>query len=164
MKSKIAILFLAFLAFLAIVAQAQNQNSGVQISPLHSEFGRHARGQFQLTNQGFAPLNVNVEVVSIAIKNGRAEIATALDSGTHVKMSQYSAKIGAKQTHVFYYTMSCDSYPCSAILFADIAQGHTDSGEAVVLRLGSIVYACEKQKGCRDSIINAESSDLKAAK
>lgn len=153
LKTLFAIIFLS----LATLATAQ-----VTISPLNAEFGKKARSQFQLTNGGFTPLSVNVEVVSVVIRNGQAIVATGLDSTTHVKVSQYSAKIPAKQVHTFFYTMTCDAYPCSAILFADVAQGHTDSGEAVVLRLGEIVYACEKQKNCRNSIINAESGDLKA--
>jgi hypothetical protein len=153
-----------FVIIIASMAAAQaTQNTGVMLSPLHSEFGRRARGEFTLTNQGYSTLNVSLDVVSIQIKSGQAVISPGLDSGVRVKLSQYSAKIGAKQAHVFYYSVSCDSYPCSVAIASNIAQGHTDAGEAVVLRMLEIAYLCEKQKGCRDSIISAESAgDLKA--
>ena len=51
LKTLFAIIFLS----LATLATAQ-----VTISPLNAEFGKKARGQFQLTNGGFTPLSDEV--------------------------------------------------------------------------------------------------------
>lgn len=122
------------------------------ISPLNSEHGKKARGEFTITNGTFSAIPVTIEPLSVVVHDGKFELAE-LSSSVHLKLSEFSTRIPAKQNHVFGYSATCDTYPCSFALFATFATGgHTDTGVAVAVRLGTVIYACEKERGCRQSM------------
>ena len=123
------------------------------ISPLNAEFGKKIRGEFSLTNDGFSPLPVILEPMSLAIVNGKPVVAD-LAPGTHVKLSEYSTRIGAKQVHTFAYTATCDSYPCAFIIFTTMVTGHLDNGVAIASHLGHTAYSCDRARNCRASFLN----------
>jgi hypothetical protein len=87
------------------------------------------------------------------IKDGKFSIQ-GLAPTTHVKLSQYSARIPAHQTHTFAYQVTCDTYPCVVAVLADVGSGHTDEGVAVIIRMTHIVYACNRERDCRKSTIS----------
>jgi hypothetical protein len=147
------ILFIALTCSLGMSAQT--------ISPLNSEHGKKAKGEFYLTNNGFTPLAVTVEVKGLSVRDGRVTIGD-LPATTHVKMSEWSARIPAKATWTFWYDAKCDTLPCATVIFTSMMSGHTDSGVAIASHLGTVVYACEKPKGCRASILKDVKPETKA--
>jgi hypothetical protein len=139
--------------FAAIILLAATAGSAqVTISPLNAEFGKKAKGEFSLTNGAFSPLAVTFELASVDIHDGKFGL-TDLQPTTHIKLSEYSARIPAKQTHTVGYSITCDAYPCGVVILSTIVTGHTDEGLAVATRLGTVVYVCSSAKHCRDSIL-----------
>jgi len=137
---------LALILILSAVASAQT------VSPLNSEHSRKKiRGEFTLTNDGLAPLAVTLEPMSLTFVDGKP-VVTDLAPTTRVKLSEYSASIGIKQIRTFMVNASCES-DCVFIVFATMMTGHTASGVAIATHVGTTVYACEKQRGCRESFL-----------
>jgi hypothetical protein len=127
--------------------------SAQTVSPLNSEHNRKKiRAEFSLTNDGFSPLSVNLEPMSLTFVAGKP-VVSDLSPETHVKLSEYSARIGAKQIHTFGINASCTDN-CAFIVFATMMTGHTNDGVAIATHIGSTFYACDKQRGCRQSFLN----------
>jgi hypothetical protein len=141
---KTVIILILTLAALTTAATAQ-----VTLSPLNAEFGKKAKGEFNLTNGTFAPLSVTFELQSVELSSGKFAMVD-LKPTTHVKLSEYSARIPAKQTRTIAYTVTCDVMPCGVVILSTMATGHTNEGIAMATRMGTIAYVCDKQKGCRD--------------
>lgn len=145
---RIALILLA----LTTVVSAQT------VSPLNSEHNRKkVRGEFNLSNDGFTPIRVTLQPMSLNIVNGKP-IVGDLSPSTHVRLSEYSATIGAKQIHTFGVNASCDG-DCVFIVFASMMTGHTADGVAIATHVGSTFYACQKQKGCRQSFLTQIKSE-----
>lgn len=136
--------FVIAIIFLTTLGAAQS----VTISPLNSEHGRKARGEFSLTNNDFAPVTITLDALSMEWTNGEYKIIE-LRPDVHVKLSEYSARIPAKQVHSFGYQITCDTMPCSVLISTTFITAHTDAGVAVAARLGTVAYICDKEKGCR---------------
>jgi hypothetical protein len=130
----------------AVTAAAQT------VSPLNAEYGKKVRGEFSLANDSFAVLPVTLEPMSLNIVDGKP-VVTPLAPTTHIKLSEYSARIGAKQVHSFAVDAKCDTYPCAFIVFATMVTGHLDNGVVIATHVGSTFYSCDKQKGCRKSFL-----------
>jgi hypothetical protein len=123
------------------------------ISPVNSEHSRKKiRTEFSLSNDGFTPLSVTLEPMSLTIVDGKPVVAE-LAADTHVKLSEYSARIGAKQIHTFAVDASCPSN-CAFIVFTTFVTGHTDDGVAIATHLGTTMYACDRAKNCRQSFLS----------
>lgn len=123
------------------------------LSPLNAEFGKKIHGQFSLTNDSFSPMNVTVEVMSMALAHNQLA-PVPLIASTHIRLSDWSARIPAKQTHVFYYDGVCDVHPCVFIILSTMMVGHTNTGVAVAAHLGTVAYSCSVARDCRKSILD----------
>jgi hypothetical protein len=145
------ILFLALLlALIGLLAWSANAQT---ISPLMGECGgKKCTGQFTVTNNGIVPLAVSIDAHAVTFTAAGEPILHPLDSTTHVKLSETSARVAPRQGHDFSYTIQCDALPCVIGFAAGMSAGHTDNGMAVRLVLETAVYICEKSKGCRASI------------
>src|SRR6266404_3219181 len=107
MKRIFLFVILELLGF-AIAASAQ------QISPLIAEGGKgRARGEFTVTNNGVQPLITTVEAHLFKLTPEGASVYLPLDTTVNVKLMETSAKVGARQNHVFAYEVQCFSdSPC----------------------------------------------------
>jgi hypothetical protein len=132
--------------------------SAQTVSPLNSEHNRKkVRGEFSLSNDGFAPIRVTLQPMSLTIVDGKPVVGD-LALSTHVRLSEYSATVGAKQIHTFGVNASCDG-DCAFIVFAAFVSGHLDNGVVVATHVGTTFYACQKQKGCRQSFLTQIKSE-----
>jgi len=142
----IALITPVIILILSALASAQT------ISPLNSEHNRKkVRGEFSLTNDGFAPLAVTLEPMSLTFVDGKP-VVSDLAPTARVKLSEYSASIGVKQIRTFMVNASCDD-DCAFIVFATMMTGHTNTGVAIATHVGSTFYACQRAKGCRASFL-----------
>jgi hypothetical protein len=143
-------LLAALILIFAETASAQT------MSPLVSECGHHCTGQFTVTNNGLQAMAIVVEALSFKIDpaTGRS-VFRPLDSGVQFRLSETSARVGAKSPHIFFYDLTCNSAPCPVAFVASMITGHTTEGLAIRTNLWTSVYACEKAKGCRDSVRKA---------
>jgi hypothetical protein len=110
-------------------------------------------GSFSVNNPGVTPITAVVESPqSMIFANGKPTLKP-LDVGTTVELSQQSAKVGAKQSATFWYSLKCAAKPCAVMLFTTISGPHAASGMSVAIHLPHVIYGCEKQKNCRKSVI-----------
>jgi hypothetical protein len=134
--------------------------SAQTVSPVIVELGAKGtkafQGSFTVNNPGLTPLTVVVErPQSMTFSNGKPKLGP-LASGVSVELSQQSAKVGAKQSATFWYTLKCDAKPCAVAIFSTLTNGlHVSSGLSVALHMPTVIYACQKQKNCRKQIIGA---------
>ncbi len=126
----------------------------VTLSPPRAQYGKKAKGEFTLTNESFQPLSISLEAMSAAVKDGDFTVSP-MGSDQHLKLSEYSAKIGAKQTHTFAYDLRCNTLPCAAVIFSSVAVGHTDNGMGINGRVGHVIYVCQKEKNCREEFLKS---------
>jgi hypothetical protein len=120
----------------------------VTLTPVTSECGKNCSGQFMVTDNGLAPTVLTINLQSLTVANGRPVFAP-LPSTAHVELSEMSARVGGKQSHMFAYKVHCDVMPCVVAMWMTAMSGHTDSGLAMALHIPHIAYVCEKQKNCR---------------
>lgn len=131
---------------------------GVQaqyLSPLAAEAkaGRSTRGEITVRNVGIRPITVVIEPRSFTISQDGHSSILPLDPGIQVKLSEMSARLGAKQEHTIGYEASCAHYPCQFVLLAEFSGGHTDNGAAIRILIPSSVWICpDKSRGCREEI------------
>ena|ERR1700733_10184703 len=140
------LIVITLIIFASIAATAQT------ITPITQELGKRVRGEFSLANNGFTPMAVSLEIKSLKVVDGKMTLSD-LDAGTHIKLSEWSARIPAKQIHSFGVDAKCDTLPCAFVVFTSMAAGHTNEGVAVTAHLGTTMYLCQKQRGCRASFI-----------
>lgn len=129
---------------------------GQTITPVISEYGKgKANGQFTVRNDSLKPQSVTVEPLSFSVDTGGQAHFRPLDTTTHVQLAGMSASVGAGQQHAFSYSIRCDVLPCSVAFLASVSGPHLPNGLALRLVLSHVVYVCEKQKGCRASVLPA---------
>jgi hypothetical protein len=130
------------------------------ISPVIVEYGHgKADGQFTVTNNSLVSSAVTIEPKSFSIVPNSIPIYRPLDSTVHLALSESSAFVGARQTHTFYYSIKCDVLPCLVVLDAGVTTGQkTQEGLIIRALVPHVVYICEKQKGCRQSVRKASGS------
>jgi hypothetical protein len=138
------------LVLLLLTATAHSQT----ISPVTSEYGgKKAVGSFSIRNDGLIPITAVVEPPqSLSVINGKLQLRPT-DHGVYLTLAEMSARIGAKQSHQFDYKLTCDVKPCAVATFVTITGPHATNGLAVAIHLPHTAYFCQKQKGCRASII-----------
>jgi hypothetical protein len=144
MKRLAAVVVLMFVAVIATGAQT--------ISPLNAEFGKKADSTFTITNNKLQPISATVRSFSFSMDATGGMVVRPLDAGVHVQLDSSSARIDAKQSHIFSYRVTCDKLPCNVTFMASTL-GHTDRGMAVARSLEHTIYICQKHKGCRTSIL-----------
>ncbi len=137
---------LLLLLLTATVSNAQT------LSPLTNECNAKCSGQFTFTNNGLTPLVVSVDAASFTPRL-HGGIMRPLDSGVRVQLSAISARIPPKSSYVFTYKIACLTLPCSVQLLAAYVAGHTTQGLEVKVVLGHAVYVCDRQKGCRSTVL-----------
>lgn len=151
MKRIICLVLLELLGF-AIAASAQT------VGPLIAEGGRgKAKGEFTVTNNGVTPLITTVEAVSFRLTAEGKSVYGPLDATkVTVKLAESSAKIGARQNHVFAYEVQCFQTPCTVALLPRMVTGvRTAEGLQLGIIIPHSVYLCDKAKGCRASVRKA---------
>lgn len=122
----------------------------VTLSPLNAEHGKRSRDSFTVSNGSYTSLAVLFEIDSLDMTT--LEVVPLLPT-THIKMSQYSARIPAKSSDTVNFDITCDTYPCVTIIWSRFGVGgHTESGMAVAYRLGFVDYSCEHEKNCRAGV------------
>jgi len=123
------------------------------IVELSAKGSKSFSGSFSVNNPGVTPITAVVETPqSMSFANGKPTLKP-LDAGTTLDLSQQSAKVGAKQSATFWYTLKCSQKPCAVIVFTTISGPHAASGMSVALHIPHVIYGCEKQKNCRKSVI-----------
>lgn len=128
-------------------------SSAQQVGPLVAEGGKgRARGEFTVTNLNVQPLVTTVEAVSFTLTPEGKSVFLPLDPQAIVKLTEASAKIGAKQTHTFAYEVECrSSQPCLIALLPRMVTGvRTAEGLQLGIIVPHSIYLCgDKAKGCR---------------
>ena len=142
-----------------LIASASSAASAQTVSPILNECGKKCSGTFTIQSNVLIPMAVTVEPYSFSLDKAGKHLRP-LDSTTHVKLSETSARLGPKETHEFSYKIICDSLPCSVAFLSGMIVGHTQVSQdnpvlAIRLILDHSVYACARQKNCRKSIIAA---------
>lgn len=148
---------LAFALFVFTVCSLPAKSQ--QISPLVEEYSKKARGTFLLTNNTVQPLAVTIEARSFSVDKAGKHLRP-LDSTTHLQLSETSTRLAPKETHEVNYKIRCDAYPCLVTFLSGMVVGHTKGDKdhpvfQVRLILEHVVYMCEKQKGCRASVLTS---------
>jgi hypothetical protein len=111
-------------------------------------------GSFTVNNPGITPITAVIEVPqSMVFTNGKPTLKS-LEPGVTLDLSQQSAKVGARQSAQFWYTLKCAAKPCAVMLFTTISGPHAANGMSVAIHLPHVIYACEKQKNCRKTVIS----------
>jgi len=114
-----------YLFVVVVAASAQT------ISPLSTSYkvkaGKNASGQFTVTNNALMPSNVVVETAAFRWVNGQ-QVLEPVGANVHVKLSETSFRVGARQSHTFNYSVSCDRLPCAVAMFAGFMSGHVENG------------------------------------
>ena len=137
------------LLLLAVTASAQT------VTPIIAEGGKgKAKGEFIVTNNGVQPMVVTVQAMTFRLTPEGKAIYLPLESGVAVKLTETSAKVGARQNHVFAYEVQCfGEQPCLFAFLPRMVTGlHTTEGIQLGLIIPHSVYLCpsqEKAKGCR---------------
>ncbi|MGH9505058.1 MAG: hypothetical protein ACRD20_19565 [Terriglobales bacterium] len=146
MKNRFLILMFLF----AVPAFAQS------VSPVVSEYGKKARGEFSVTNVGILPMSTTVESYSFSINPVTGQsVYRPLDPGVEVELSEGSARISPKEEHAFLYSVKCANLPCAVSFLTGSIVGRTTEGFALRLILNHNVYLCQKANGCRASVRKA---------
>jgi len=145
------ILWFAVLYLLLFTAVASSQS----VTPIIAEGGRgKAHGEFTVRNDGVVPMVVTVQVVTFRLTPEGKSIYLPLEPNSVVKLSETSAKVGARQTHAFGYFLECQgTNPCLIAFLPRMVTGlHTKEGMQVGIIVPHYAYICpsqEKAKGCR---------------
>ncbi len=132
--------------------------SAQTVSPIIAEGGKgKAKGGFTVTNNGVVPMVVTVQAMTFHLMPEGKAIYLPLESDVAVKLTETSAKIGARQNHVFAYEVQCLSQqPCLIAFLPRMVTGlHTTEGIQLGLIIPHSVYLCpsqEKAKGCRTRV------------
>jgi hypothetical protein len=141
------ILYLSALAY-AVSAQT--------VGPLVAEGGKgKAHGEFTVTNNGVQPLVATVTAMTFKLASDGKAIYLPLEATSVVKITDTSAKVGARQSHSFGYEVQCMSdKPCLIAFLPRMVTGlHTTEGIQIGLVIPSVVYLCpDKGKGCRQRV------------
>lgn len=125
------------------------------VSPVISEYGKRAEGQFTLTNNTFVPEAATVEALSFTADEHGTAAYRALDPGVTVQLSETSARLGPKASHTFQYRVTCAAMPCAVVLFSTLTGLQTVEGIKLNIHLPHSVYVCEKAKACRANMRRA---------
>jgi hypothetical protein len=146
MKLKTLLLLYAFL-LLASGCLCQT------VSPVVQECGgKKCSGQFTVTNNTLGALMVSVEPLSFSLTSASKSVLRPLDAGITVRLSEMSARLSPKESHIFEYHIQCAALPCLVQFNSYMVVGHTTDGIAVRLALPEVVYYCQKEKNCRQSV------------
>lgn len=145
-----------FLTILFAVAVLFGSASAQTISPVVSQYGKKARGEFSVTNNSILPMNVTVEPVSFSLNSDGQSQFRPLDPGVDVQLSEMSARVSPKADHAFLYQIKCANLPCAVTFLTGTMTGqHTQDGLAVRIILPHVVYVCDRAKECRASVRKA---------
>jgi hypothetical protein len=148
MKRLIWLVILELLGF-AVAASAQS------LSPLTGE-GGHGRlkGSFTISNPEVIPMTTTVDVRSVSFApDGTATYSKLDPAAIVVHITDTSAKIGPRQSHVFYYDVECKSFTsCTVAFLPGSVFGRATSGMQVKVVLPHVVYLC--QQGAKDCRVN----------
>lgn len=152
---------LAYLALtMVILAVLASVMHGQTISPVYTECRVKCSGSFDITNNSLIPMVVSVEPRKLSFTDTTANF-TALDPNVvEIKLSETSARLSPRETHSFDYKVKCLKTPCAVTFQAGMIIGHTKDGMAVKLILSSNLYICEKEKGCRMSILPNKTAEV----
>ena len=101
---------------------------------------------------------VTVEAYNFSL-DSKGQHFRAVDSTTHVTLSETSARLGPKEIREINFRIKCDVLPCEVGLLASMIVGKTQTqdgtpGIQVRLALEHTVYVCEKSKDCRRGILD----------
>jgi hypothetical protein len=150
---------------LLIICWWPGRASAQTISPVSQEYGgksgKAITGSFSVTNNGIVPITAVVQrPQSLTFINGQPHLK-ALDPTVHVEIDQQSARLGARQSHSFAYRITTDQLPQAITFFTVLTRtvARRDlGGVQFAISLPSTAYLCEKQKGCRATIIGLQTA------
>jgi hypothetical protein len=147
MKRVLVFLLLDILLF-ALSCAAQT------VTPVIAEgHGAKARGEFTVQNNGLKPLDVQIEPLSFDVGQDGTPHYRPLDVATvHLKMDSFSAHVGIRQSHTFFYEVRCEHQPCWLAIFSAMTVGKNSQGLNVALHVGHTIYLCSSEKRCRDFV------------
>jgi hypothetical protein len=135
----------ALLMFFASGAQAQ-----ISMSPLVTEVQANkkglARGEFTVSNGSISPVATVIEVQRLGHdENGKV---TLTPTSRELRLSETSARIGPRSSHVFAWETSC--VDCAFVIFAGSSDARrVNDGIRMQLRLGHTIYVSKKGESLR---------------
>lgn len=126
--------------------------SAQSLSPIIGEGGKgKLKGSFQIGNTEVIPMVTTVDVRSATFAKDGSVTYRALDEDVTVQLKETSAKIGPRQSHVFYYSVECrNPHACVVIFLPSSTFGRAANGMQVRVVLPHSVYLCsDSARGCR---------------
>jgi len=133
--------------------------SAQSLSPLSGEGGKgRLKGQFTMTNPEIVPMTTTVDIRSASWNRDGSITYRPVDSDVQVHIAETSARIGPRQSHVFYYDVECRNADSCLIAFLPGSTfGKAKNGMQVRVILPHTVYVCQQggAKGCRERIKSA---------
>jgi hypothetical protein len=148
--------FLLLLIVFAVLATSAAQGQGISplIQELRSNKNGKASGEFAVTNTSLQPIITTLAVKSFSVVGGNMKVRD-LDGNIHVRLSEQSAKIPAKSSHIFWFEVTCEPRnPCWFQIDSSSGEArHLSQGVTMRIWLGETLYACPKTaKNCRETI------------
>ena len=138
----------ALLAMCALPTAAQT------FGPVLSEYRLRADGSFEVVNDGFAPMNVVLELNSFTVSASGEITYRPLDPGITVRFSENSFRVPPKQRHAVFYTAKAAALPAYFVVYAAMSSipKRTTSGMNVVIKLPHTVYILPKKDAARADV------------
>src|SRR5258708_1609789 len=93
------IIWFLLLNVILLAASASAQTLAPIISELHG--GKVLHGEFEVANNSVKPMTVVVEPKSFSVSTSGSPTYRTLDSKIHLRLSEQSAQVGARQQHPF---------------------------------------------------------------
>ena len=142
-----------FFALAIILAALAGVSSAQTVGPAIQELKagkKPVKGEFVFRNDGLQPLTVVVEPLSFSLDATGKPTFRPLDSSVHIRLSEMSARVGARQVHAFAFEALCDSPTCAFSIYSTVTGQKTSNGIQIALHLPSTTYLCkDSAKGCR---------------
>jgi hypothetical protein len=140
-------------ALAVILAALAGTASSQTLGPIISEYSGKARGEFTVQNNSLTPVTVVLDPKSFSVTPDGKPLYRALDSSIKVKLDSMTARLGARQQHVFSYEIKCEQAPCWLTVYAAISGPHANAGIQTRILLPHTVYVCQRgQKACRSHV------------
>ena len=136
-------------AALAVVASAApHAPLGAQtVRPAVVEYGEHARGKFELSNETLFPLTVVLEPRGFTVLESGDLVEEPLDTARiKVKLSAMSFRIPPRQSYtVFYEATAPAGAPAWFLISSSLSGARTQTGLNVRIELPHVVYLLQKK-------------------
>ncbi len=124
------------------------------VRPAVVEYGEHARGKFELSNETLFPLTVVLEPRGFRVDETGELVEEPLDTARiKVKLSAMSFRIPPRQSYTVFYEASAEGAPAWFLISSALSGARTQSGLNVRIELPHVVYLVQKKPLQRADVV-----------